>query len=382
MSQPYTLDRTVRLCINIAIAVALFFITKQLSGVLLPFVVSWFLAYLIHPIVNFFQYKCRIKNRAASVIITLIILVILISLIVFALGKPVSNEIAKMTDIVTAYISGLDAKTILPDAWEDAIRRWLSEIDYMQYLTIGNIESVIEKISPYVGGILGGSVSFVSSLFVIFVGFLYLIFILIDYEQINSGLVEYIPTKYRDTISGIKQDLENGMNKYFRGQALIATCVGILFSIGFLIMGLPLAIVVGLFIGLLNMVPYLQVVGIPVCMLLGVLQSAATGTAYWIILLEIAAVFIVVQSIQDMVLTPLIMGKTIGMKPAVMLLALSIWGSLFGVAGMIIALPMTTVMISYYKRFIISQDDEDNKEVADSAIQQPIVEKENNSETA
>lgn len=382
MSQPYTLDRTVRLCINIAIAVALFFITKQLSGVLLPFVVSWFLAYLIHPIVNFFQYKCRIKNRAASVIITLIILVILLSLIVFALGKPVSNEIAKMTDIVTAYISGLDAKTILPDAWEDAIRRWLSEIDYMQYLTIGNIESVIEKISPYVGGILGGSVSFVSSLFVIFVGFLYLIFILIDYEQINSGLVEYIPTKYRDTISGIKQDLENGMNKYFRGQALIATCVGILFSIGFLIMGLPLAIVVGLFIGLLNMVPYLQVVGIPVCMLLGVLQSAATGTAYWIILLEIAAVFIVVQSIQDMVLTPLIMGKTIGMKPAVMLLALSIWGSLFGVAGMIIALPMTTVMISYYKRFIISQDDENNKEVADSAIQQPIVEKENNSETA
>lgn len=382
MSQPYTLDRTVRLCINIAIAVALFFITKQLSGVLLPFVVSWFLAYLIHPIVNFFQYKCRIKNRAASVIITLIILVILLSLIVFALGKPVSNEIAKMTDIVTAYISGLDAKTILPDAWEDAIRRWLSEIDYMQYLTIGNIESVIEKISPYVGGILGGSVSFVSSLFVIFVGFLYLIFILIDYEQINSGLVEYIPTKYRDTISGIKQDLENGMNKYFRGQALIATCVGILFSIGFLIMGLPLAIVVGLFIGLLNMVPYLQVVGIPVCMLLGVLQSAATGTAYWIILLEIAAVFIVVQSIQDMVLTPLIMGKTIGMKPAVMLLALSIWGSLFGVAGMIIALPMTTVMISYYKRFIISQDDEDNKEVADSAIQQPIVEMENNSETA
>lgn len=382
MSQPYTLDRTVRLCINIAIAVALFFITKQLSGVLLPFVVSWFLAYLIHPIVNFFQYKCRIKNRAASVIITLIILVILLSLIVFALGKPVSNEIAKMTDIVTAYISGLDAKTILPDAWEDAIRRWLSEIDYMQYLTIGNIESVIEKISPYVGGILGGSVSFVSSLFVIFVGFLYLIFILIDYEQINSGLVEYIPTKYRDTISGIKQDLENGMNKYFRGQALIATCVGILFSIGFLIMGLPLAIVVGLFIGLLNMVPYLQVVGIPVCMLLGVLQSAATGTAYWIILLEIAAVFIVVQSIQDMVLTPLIMGKTIGMKPAVMLLALSIWGSLFGVAGMIIALPMTTVMISYYKRFIISQDDENNKEVADSAIQQPIVEMENNSETA
>ncbi len=355
MEKKFDLDRTVRLCITLAMLVALFLITRQLSGVLLPFVVSWFIAYLVHPIVNFFQYKCRLKNRTLSVIVTLILLVAALVLVVAALVQPVTSEVGRMASLVTDYVSGLSVDTVLPAAWQESFREWLAQYDWQSLFTVENVEAALSKIAPYVGGLLGGSISLVSSLFVVFISILYIIFILIDYEKISSGMIEMIPPKYKETITGILNDLEQGMNKYFRGQALIAMSVGILFSIGFLIMGLPLAIVIGLFIGLLNMVPYLQIAGIPVCMLLGVLQSADTGTAYWIILLEIAVVFIVVQSIQDLLLTPLIMGKTIGMKPAVMLLALSIWGSLLGIAGMIIALPLTTVLISYYKRFLQSE---------------------------
>ena len=355
MEKKFDLDRTVRLCITLAMLVALFLITRQLSGVLLPFVVSWFIAYLVHPIVNFFQYKCRFKNRTLSVIVTLILLVAALVLVVAALVQPVTSEVGRMASLVTDYVSGLSVDTVLPAAWQESFREWLAQYDWQSLFTVENVEAALSKIAPYVGGLLGGCISLVSSLFVVFISILYIIFILIDYEKISSGTIEMIPPKYKETITGILNDLEQGMNKYFRGQALIAMSVGILFSIGFLIMGLPLAIVIGLFIGLLNMVPYLQIAGIPVCMLLGVLQSADTGTAYWIILLEIAVVFIVVQSIQDLLLTPLIMGKTIGMKPAVMLLALSIWGSLLGIAGMIIALPLTTVLISYYKRFLQSE---------------------------
>ena len=118
-------------------------------------------------------------------------------------------------------------------------------------------------------------------------------------------------------------------------------------------MGLPLAIIVGLFIGLLNMVPYLQVIGIAPCLLLGLLQAAESGTSYWLILLFIALVFVVVQCIQDLFLVPKIMGNVTGMNPAIILLSLSIWGALLGVTGMIIALPMTTLCISYYKRFVL-----------------------------
>lgn len=353
METKFDLDKTVRLCITIAVIVALFLITRQLSGVLLPFVVAWFIAYLVHPIVNFFQYKCRLKNRTLSVIVTIILLLVAIAGIVALLVQPVASEVARMANLVSDYVTGMSVDTVLPAAWQETYRELLSKYDWQTMLTVENINAAVSKIAPYVGGLLGGGISLVSSMLVVFIGFLYTIFILIDYEYISGGMIEIIPPKYKPIISGIISDLERGMNKYFRGQSLIAMSVGILFSIGFLIMGLPLAIVVGLFIGLLNMVPYLQVLGIPLCMLLGVLQSADTGTPYWIILIEIAAVFIIVQTIQDMLLTPFIMGNAIGMKPAVMLLALSIWGSLFGIAGMIIALPITTVIFSYYKRDIL-----------------------------
>lgn len=358
--RPYTFDRTVRLVITVAVLVGLFLLTRQLSGVLLPFLISWFLAYLIHPIVSFFQYKLRLKNRTLSVIVTLVCFCAVITGCIALLAPLVSSEFAKMGTIVTNYLSGINADTFLPERWQETLREWLKDINLSAWITSGGLTSAISKITPYLGGIVGGSISALMGLTVVFICILYLIFILIDYEKMAKGMVEMIPPKYRQLIGGILSDLSEGMNKYFRGQALIASIVGILFAIGFSIMRLPLGIVIGLFIGVLNMVPYLQALGIPPCMILGLLQSADTGTGYWIILLEITAVFCIVQSIQDLILTPYIMGNRIGMKPALMLLALSIWGSLLGVAGMIIALPITTVMISYYKRFVLHTDD--NKE--------------------
>ena len=116
-----------------------------------------------------------------------------------------------------------------------------------------------------------------------------------------------------------------------------------------------MGIAMGLIIGLLNMVPYMQALGIPPCIILCLLQSAQTGQPVWWTLLMMAIVFVVVQSIQDMVLTPKIMGNVTGMSPAAILLSLSIWGALFGVIGMIIALPLTTLIISYYHRYIANR---------------------------
>ena len=162
-----------------------------------------------------------------------------------------------------------------------------------------------------------------------------------------------LPERYRKFAVQVANDVETGMNKYFRGQGLVAFIVGILFSIGFLIIDFPLAIGLGLFIGLLNMVPYLQLVGFIPTILLAVVKAADTGESFWIIMLGALIVFAVVQAIQDTILTPKIMGKVMGLNSAIILLSLSIWGSLLGIMGMIIALPMTTLLITYYQRYII-----------------------------
>ena len=130
---------------------------------------------------------------------------------------------------------------------------------------------------------------------------------------------------------------------------------GILLAIGFKIIDFPLAIILGLFIGLLNMIPYLQTIGIIPMVILSLLRSAESGENFWIIFGLSLLVLGIVQCIQDLYLTPRIMGKAMGLNPAIILLSLSIWGILLGFIGLIIALPLTTLCLSYYKRFILEE---------------------------
>ena len=159
-------------------------------------------------------------------------------------------------------------------------------------------------------------------------------------------------------MSGIFKDVESGMAGYFRGQSLGALCVGILFAIGFVIIDFPLAIPLGLFIGFLNLVPYLQTLGFVPALMLSLLKAHDTGESFWVIFLSAVAVFAIVQTIQDTIIVPKVMGHVTGLNAAVILLSLSVWGSLLGFIGLIIALPLTTILISYYKRYVLEKGDD------------------------
>ncbi len=363
-NRPYTFDRTVRLLIGLGVCVILFMLTNKLSSVLLPFLISWLIAYMLHPMVKFFQYKLHFRNRVLSIISTLVSVGAVVTGATFVIVPIIAKEINKVRDLTTTYMGEFDIDSIIPITWQSELADFFTRLDIEALLRNDDIMTAVKQLLPQLWDILGNSIDFIMSLAVLFVCLLYVFFILMDFEKIYVGWREIIPQKHKKLIIGLADDLEQGMNSYFRGQALVAFLVGIGFSIGFCITGLPLAILIGMFIGLLNMVPYLQIIGIFPCILLGLLQSLETGTDFWIILLGIAIVFGVVQSIQDFVLVPKIMGKITGLKPAIILLALSIWGSLLGIIGMIIALPMTTLMISYYRRLVLHQDT--NKEVEDA----------------
>lgn len=351
--RPFTLDRTVRLLISIAIGALLLYVVNYLRDVLLPFLVSWLLAYMIHPIVRFFQYRLKLRNRGLSVTVTLLLLIGSIAGIIALLYPLIATEVHKMDLLLNTYMRSESNGGIIPVEWIEQLSSIWSNMDLHALLQNSDIQGAIKSMLPKMWSVVNTSFNAVMSLAVVFISILYLVFILMDYEKISNGWIHIIPPKYRTFISELAEDLETGMNRYFRGQALVASLVGVLFAIGFSIMGLPLAIIIGLFLGLLNMVPYLQVIGIAPCLLLGLLQAAESGTSYGLILLFITLVFIIVQCIQDLFLVPKIMGDVTGMNPAIILLSLSIWGALLGVTGMIIALPMTTLCISYYKRFVL-----------------------------
>ena len=238
----------------------------------------------------------------------------------------------------------------------------------------------IKQIAPKAWHLLSSTFSVLVSVTIVFVIFLYFIFILLDYEKIASGWLRLIPERYRPFISQLADDVELSMNRYFRGQSLIALCVGVLLAIGFKIINFPLAVTLGLFIGCLNLIPYLQTIGLIPMALLSLLRSAETGENFWILFGLSLLVLGIVQAIQDLYLTPRIMGKAMGLNPAIILLSLSIWGTLLGFIGLIIALPLTTLCLSYYKRFVLmeSLDISPQNEVTDpeNKVEKPVQTKE------
>ena len=351
----YDLDRITRGVITIGILVLLYMGVQRLYDVLLPFMVSWLVAYFMNPMVRFFQYKCRFKNRAISIITSILVVLLLLTGFGFLIIPSMINEMVLLSNYVQQYIAHFDASLYLPDALADKYEEAIANLDVMQILSNPEVLEQIKQVAPKLWSVVTGSVNALSGFAVVFICLLYIFFILLDYDELNERWSHLVPVRYRANVRMIVEDVEQNMNIYFRNQAKIASIVGLLFALGFHLIGLPMGIAMGFLIGLMNMVPYLQVAGIPPCILLAIIQGAETGRPIWLCLVLVTVVFCVVQVTHDKVLTPRIMGNATGLIPAVMLLALSIWGSLLGVAGMIIALPMTSVIISYYKRFVIDE---------------------------
>lgn len=349
-----TFDSFIRGILTGGIIFGLLYLVNYLSGVLLPFFIAWLIAYMIYPMVTFVQYKLKVKNRVASIIIVLLSLTIVITLASIVLIPPFIEEFSKLKELLSNYFIVGSQKAAIPGTIENFVKEYMIEVK--DSLNEVNITQAIRSLLPKAWTLLSQSVSLIVSIFAAFIVILYMFFILLDYESIASGWINLVPKKYRETTNRIVTDVKDGMNRYFRGQALVAFSVGILFCIGFLIIDFPLAIGFGLFIGLLNMVPYLQLVALVPTILLALLKAADTGGNFWWILCCALLVFCIVQIIQDAFIVPKVMGKITGLNPAIILLSLSIWGALMGIVGMIIALPCTTIILSYYKRFIKKND--------------------------
>ena len=364
-----TFDSFIRAVILGAIIIGVLMLLKRLSGVLLPFFLAWLIAYLIYPLVSFFQHKLRLKNRIISIFCALFTLSVIGSVAFYLLVPPMIQEFLRVKDLLIEYFSTTHTASNVPTTLSEFIRQNIDLHILEQMFSQENILDALKVTVPKLWSLISESINLLFGFFTVFLILLYIVFSLLDYESISEGWAHLMPKKYRKTVTGILNDVKDGMNRYFRGQALVALCVGILFSIGFLIIDFPLAIGLGLFIGALNMVPYLQIIGFVPTIMLAILKAADTGDNFWIIIASAAAVFIVVQIIQDGYLVPRIMGKITGLNPAIILLSLSIWGSLMGMLGMIIALPLTTLMLSYYQRYIINQE---NIYKAETTEDQPI----------
>ena len=339
-----------RILAVVLIILAVLWLVNYLSAVLLPFFVGWVLAYLLNPLVNFVEHKMHVPTRALSIIVALLFVAIMVAAVIYFIVPPMIEQFQRLGEVTVKY---LNQKSVNGD-FAEMIRNWMVENQerIREFFRSPDFTEALKVSMPKLFAFIGKTANVVISVVASCITLLYMFFILLDYDKLSNGWVRIFPKSARPFWQDLMKDAAAALNNYIRGQGMVAFCMGVMFCIGFTIIDFPMAIGLGILIGIMDMVPYLHTFALIPPAFLALLKAADTGQNFWIIFGSAVLVFIVVQIITDMVTTPKIMGNAMGLNPAVLLLSISVWGTLLGFIGLIVALPLTTLIIAYYERYV------------------------------
>ncbi len=357
--QEITFDRFIRGTLFVALLALFVAGINWLSAVLLPFFAAWAIAWILAPVVNFLYVRCYIRPRFLAVILTLIGTTAIAVGALWLIVPPFLDGILHIKDALLRYLQNDSGHVVLPNWMQNLLQEWLDALQLEHKLKQGNVLQMLRTSLPHVWNVVQSTANVVISLASSAFALLYLVLLLADYDHYATVWLKYVPRSQRAFLEKLSNDAAHNMRGYFRGQMLVAISNGVMFSIGFWLIGLPMPVGMGIFVGVLSFIPYIQVLGILPAALLSLLQMADTGSSFWGMMALVFLVYVVVQVLQDTIFTPRIMGQIMGLSPAVVLLSLSVWGYIAGIIGLMVALPLTTLMLAYYQRYILEEPAQD-----------------------
>lgn len=364
MGKEITFDKFIRWAGVTLIVLAVLYMTNYLSSVLLPFFIAWFFAYLLYPVVKFIENKLHIRIRALSILLAMGTAIAVIGGVLWLIIPPMIDQFDKLGEVLTRWLHQTTHTNNLTALIKDWLQANQEQIEL--FLKSKDFSDAIKTTMPKVFSVVSQTATVLMSIVASMITLLYMFFILLDYETLTANWVRIFPKKNRPFWSALMKDVERELNNYIRGQGLVALCMGIMFCIGFTIIGFPMAIGMGILIGIMDLVPYLHTFALIPTAFLAMLKAADTGQNFWLVFGLAVLVFCVVQVITDMVVTPKIMGKAMGLNPAILLLSLSVWGSLLGFLGLIVALPLTTLIIAYWQRYVTKEKPQYHEETGEN----------------
>ena len=350
MPKEITFDKFIRWAGVAILVITVLYVVNYLSAVLLPFFVAWLFAYLLYPVVKFVETKLHIKVRAISIIMAMGAAIAIVGGMLWLIIPPMIDQFDKLGEVLTRWLHQTTHTNNLTAMLKDWFTANQAQVEH--FLKSADFSDTLKSAMPKVFAVLGQTANILISIVASMITLLYMFFILLDYETLTSNWVRIFPKKNRPFWQSLMKDVERELNNYIRGQCMVALCMGIMFCIGFTIIGFPMAIGLGILIGIMDLVPYLHTFALIPTAFLAMLKAADTGQNFWFVFGLAFLVFCVVQVITDMVVTPKIMGKAMGLNPAILLLSLSVWGALLGFLGLIVALPLTTLLIAYWQRYV------------------------------
>ena len=219
-----TLGRFLRILLIIATVTIGYFVINSLSGILLPFAVAWLLAYFINPLVNFIQIKLRFKFRLLSTATALLLIAAVLYGIFMLVVPSITKEFETLKNFILVFLNENLMNATIPENVVVFIKNIFNEQGLADFIQGKN--DIISSLTEHFQGVVSGTLNAVKQLFAASITLLYLFFILLDFERLSRGWKPYVPKKWRGIVGKLWGDLVGGMNQYFRGQALVALCVG------------------------------------------------------------------------------------------------------------------------------------------------------------
>lgn len=315
----------------------------KLSPILTPFIAAALLAYIGDPLVDKLEtFKMR---RTIAVIVVFVGLTLFLILLILLLGPMVKTQAAALSEKMPEYLQKLES-TVLPKI---AGLLGVSTEGGMGWSELFTKYS--DKLGE-VGGKLAGSLTksganLIGAVFTIALTPILAFYLLRDWDLLVARIGVLIPRRYQEKTFLIARESDEALGSFLRGQLLVMLGLAIVYTVGLLLLGLDNAIAIGVLSGLVSFVPYL---GFVVGVFLAVLTAFAQGGG-WLLILGVVAIFVIGQAIEGTVLTPKLVGESIGLHPVVVIFAVMAGGQLFGFFGILLALPAAAVLSVFMRHF-------------------------------
>lgn len=380
-----------------ALAIGFVYLGTQVMGylqpILVPFAVAGVLAYLLEPGVAWLEKKG--VKRQPSVLMVFFIFSLVLGSLVWWIAPKIIEQTANLAKKVPAYtikartavmdlsnqierdygltlIPHVTAPTVEPtmETSEDAVKKTVEDtnnafdLDLKALLTgdwvTTTLPTVLKNIGKFIGSSVGGFLGVFGLILSMVIVPLYLYYFLIESAKIKEQWSDYLPLRasaFKDEVVSCLIEINSYLIAFFRGQLFVSVINGLATGAGLMIIGLDFGILIGLALCVLGIIPYL---GIALCWIPAVIIGAVQGgslllpaTPWWALPLAVTIIFIVVQQIDGLFITPRIVGEAVGLHPMTVIASVLVWALLLGgLLGAILAVPLTASVKVLFQRYI------------------------------
>lgn len=346
MEKPVFSPRRWRLVLLLAAAAGTVYFLVLVRGVLAPFLIALGLAYALNPVVAYF---CRWRlGRAWSILLVYALVGIVLSTVIVFVIPVIIVELNAFADVIPQYTEQVQG--LIRFVQQNYSRVPLPES--IRTVVDDTVRGLEVRLLGVIGGVARGILGLFSGLFSLIISPVLAFYFLRDLDHFRQKLVAAIPRDQRPEILALLGEIDAVLGGFIRGQLTVAGIVALMTTVAMTLLGVPFALLIGLVAGIAEIIPYFgPIIGAIPAVVIALLRSPFLA-------IQVVIAFLAIQQIQNAIISPRIVGENVGLHPLVVIFALLAGGELFGLVGLLLAVPfagMIRVITRYAYRKLVTQ---------------------------